>query len=153
MGSANDKSTAGIAGPDAVRAPAVESDVVVQGVGFGQDFSRLLFGRWISYDQVDGFVLAEAADDFGVDPRNRFEFARPVAAVMGPGQPGRSVGLPLGGHAVTGMRSRRLHREGVEFLPTNRRLGELCSPWTGRRPVPTRFVATGSTKVNRSACL
>jgi hypothetical protein len=51
---------------------------------------------------VDGFYLGEVADDLGVDPGDGLEFSGPVLGVMGPGDPGRGVRGPLGGHAVVG---------------------------------------------------
>ncbi len=42
---------------------------------------------------------ASCAHDLGVDPGDRRELARPVASLVRPGDPGRRVRLPLGGHA------------------------------------------------------
>src|SRR6185369_9792684 len=92
-------------------------------------------------DQVDALVPAQVADDFSVHPRDGLEFSRPVATVVRPGQPSRGVGLPFGGHAIAKSRRRRLHLAGIVGMARTapkQRLGELCSPWTGRRPVPTR---------------
>ena len=47
----------------------------------------------------------QVAHDLGVDPGDGAELPGPVLAVVGPGQPGGRVGLPLGGHAPA-----RLHR-------------------------------------------
>ena len=65
-----------------------------------QDLARALFRKRVVDDQVDAFVTGEVADDFGVDPRDGLEFPGPVAAVVGPGEPGGGVGLPFGRHAV-----------------------------------------------------
>ena len=43
---------------------------------------------------------AQVPDDLGVDPGDRRELAGPVVAVVGPGDPGRLVRLPFGGHPV-----------------------------------------------------
>ena len=69
-------------------------------------------------DDVDHLDAAQVADDLGVDPGDRRELAGPVVAVVRPGDPGRRVRLPFGGHAVAergglvhgmvGMRSNRL---------------------------------------------
>ena len=51
-------------------------------------------------EDVDVFAAGEVADDLGVDPGDGLEFSGPVFGVVGPGDPGGGVGLPLGGHAV-----------------------------------------------------
>ena len=56
--------------------------------------------RATGYYDVHGLDAAEMADDLGVDPGNGRELARPVVAVVRPGDPGRLVRLPFGGHAV-----------------------------------------------------
>src|SRR5688500_18766185 len=49
-------------------------------------------------EDFDRFVDAEYADNLGVDPRDRPEFAWPVGFMMRPADPGCPVRLPLRGH-------------------------------------------------------
>ncbi len=60
-------------------------------------------------DDVHLLDAAQVADDLGVDPGNRSELAGPVVAVVRPGDPGRRVRLPFGGHAIA-QRTGRLIR-------------------------------------------
>jgi hypothetical protein len=66
---------------------------------------------------------AQMANDFGVDPWDRFEFAGPIGAVVWPGEPGGGMGLPFGGHAVTEIRLAGFH--GCHGL------GWICNSSTG----------------------
>ena len=52
--------------------------------------------------QLDPLAGGQLADDLAVDPGDRPEAARPVGRVVRPGEPGRLVRLPLGGHARAG---------------------------------------------------
>src|SRR5690348_15215529 len=91
----------------------MEADVIAEGISAIEDTASLFFGVSILDQDFDTLVPREIADDFGIDPRDRIEFARPVGAVVGPSQPGGSVGLPLGGHAIAERGgSRRLNRRG-----------------------------------------
>ena len=91
-----------IASPDAICGPVVEVNILAESVGFAQELASLFFRGGAFDDQVDALVPAQVTDDFRVDPRNRFEFARPVVAAMGPGNPSRLVGLPFRGQAWEG---------------------------------------------------
>ncbi len=66
--------------------------------------------RAIADDDVDRLDAAQVPDDLGVDPGDRRELAGPVVAVVRPGDPGRRVRLPFGGHAIA-------ERGGVRFDP------------------------------------
>ena len=63
-------------------------------------FARAGFGGGIFDDDVHPLDARQMADDLGIDPGDWRELARPVGAVVRPGQPGGGVRLPLGGHAV-----------------------------------------------------
>jgi hypothetical protein len=77
----------------------MEAHIRYRRVSEQQHLACLLLGRRIIHDQLDAFVPRQIADDFGVNPRDRFEFSRPVVAMVGPCQPGCGVRLPFGGHA------------------------------------------------------
>jgi hypothetical protein len=72
------------------------------GSGAAEMADGAVFGVGIVDEDVDGFDLGEVANDFGVDPGDGLEFSGPVLGVVRPGDPGRGVGGPLGGHAVVG---------------------------------------------------
>ena len=91
---------AGVAQPDAIRGPVVKSDIVRESVGALEHSARLPRCGRVVDDQFDALMLRQIANDFGVDPRNRLEFSRPVAVKVRPSQPRGGVRFPLGGHAV-----------------------------------------------------
>ena len=57
---------------------------------------------WLLTRMWTSSTRGEVADDLGVDPGDGLELAGPVFGVVGPGDPGGGVGLPLGGHAKRG---------------------------------------------------
>ena len=95
-----DEDGAGVAEPDAVSGPVVEVQAGEVGSGAAEHGGGAVFGGEVVDEDMDVFDLGEVADDFGVDPGDGLEFAGPVLGVVGPGDPGGSVGGPLGGHAV-----------------------------------------------------
>jgi hypothetical protein len=95
-----DEDGAGVAEPDAVRAPVVEVQAGEVGMLAEEHVGCTLFGGEIVDEDVDVFDLREVADDFRVDPGDGLEFVGPVLGVVGPGDPGGGVRGPLGGHAV-----------------------------------------------------
>jgi len=90
---------AGVARPDPICSPAVKPNVIAECIGAVEDFAGVFLGRSIGDDQFDSFVSRKIANDFRVDPRDRFKLSRPVVAIVRPGQPGSLVRLPLGRHA------------------------------------------------------
>ncbi len=48
-------------------------------------------------ENLDGLVAVKCAHDLGVDPADRLELAGPIGRVVGPTEPRRGVGFPLGG--------------------------------------------------------
>ena len=103
---------AGVAEPDAVGGRLDELDPpevhphLVQALG-GSD----LHLPPLDHD-VDPLDPAQVPDDLGVDPGHRRELAGPVVAVVGPGDPGRLVRLPLGGHPISELGGRLGHHRG-----------------------------------------
>ena len=105
IGGRRQENAAGIARPDAIGAPAVEADSLGERVGkricFFEHRPRTLFRTRVIDDQVDALMPGQVADDFGIDPRDRVELTRPVAAKMRPGEPCGFMRLPFGGHVVS----------------------------------------------------
>src|SRR5579864_2079351 len=97
--SINGEGAAAVAGPDPVRRPAMETDVLVKDISNLQRFAGTLLRVGVVHDQLDSFVAREVANDFRIDPGNGLELSGPVAFEMRPGQPGCVVRFPLGGHA------------------------------------------------------
>ena len=73
-------------------------------------FAGAPFGWGITHDQIDPLVASKIPNYFRIHPRDRFEFTRPVALVVRPGEPGGFVRLPLGGHAESALRFSCAHR-------------------------------------------
>ena len=46
-------------------------------------------------DEVDRFCVVQMANNFGINPGDRREFARPIVLAMRPGDPSRRVRLPF----------------------------------------------------------
>jgi hypothetical protein len=76
----------------------VESNVGQGCVGSVEQLSNLAFGGSVVDDKFNSLVAREITDNLGIDPRDRFKPSRPVAVIVRPGEPGGSVGFPLGGH-------------------------------------------------------
>ena len=103
LASSVDEDGAGVAQPDAVGGPVVEVEAGEVGAAAAKDAvarrsaARSLTRMWTSSTR------GEMADDLGVDPGDGLELAGPVVGVVGPGDPGGGVRLPLGGHADWGV--------------------------------------------------
>src|SRR5438876_309378 len=63
--------------------------------------SSTFFGSRIVHNQLDALVTRKMANDFRVDPWDRFKFSRPIIEIMRPCKPGGSVRLPLGRETTT----------------------------------------------------
>ena len=57
------------------------------------------FRRAVLHQDAHRSTAAQLAHDLGIHPRNGREAARPVVAIVRPGDPGGLVRLPFGGHA------------------------------------------------------
>src|SRR5262249_46242139 len=86
--------------PDAVGGHLIKLDAVHADTGAPQVPPRTCLHFRVGNEQADGLARREVADDLGVDPGDGRELARPVGGVVGPGDPGRPVRLPLGWHAI-----------------------------------------------------
>jgi len=95
-----DEGGAGVAEPDAVGGPVVEVEAGEVGSGAAKMAGGAALGVFVVDEDVDVFDPGEMADDLGVDPGDGLEFAGPVLGVVGPGDPGGGVRVPLGGHAI-----------------------------------------------------
>src|SRR6185437_7008694 len=92
---------AGVAQPDAVRAPAVEVHAGEVGSSALKDCGGAAFSSSVVDEDVYVFHAREVAHDLCVDPGDWLELSWPVLGVVRPGDPGGGVGFPLGGHAIT----------------------------------------------------
>src|SRR5713226_4725956 len=79
----------------------MEANVVRKRAGSFQYGLGAVFRPLTLDDQVHALMPRQVADDLGINPWDRIELARPVAAEMRPSQPRRFVRLPLRGHAVS----------------------------------------------------
>jgi hypothetical protein len=96
------KDRAGVAKPDTVGGPVVEVEAGEVGSAAAEDASgAALCGRVVDQD-VDVFDAGEIADDLCIDPWDGLKLAGPVVRIVGPGDPGGGVMLPLGGHTGWG---------------------------------------------------
>jgi hypothetical protein len=77
----------------------MKPNILIQSMRLFQGLARQLFRSRIFDNQFHALMAAQITNDFGIDPRNRLELARPIELVMRPRQPGGGMGLPLGGHA------------------------------------------------------
>src|SRR6185295_3096996 len=102
--------------------------------------------RGILGEDADPLVAREDPDDLGVGPRDGLEPARPVRLVVGPRDPGRAVGGPLGGHRdpARGHRFSRLRSvmEPYASIRRSRRNGQCC------RAVSTTWGSTSATSTS-----
>src|SRR5579872_509082 len=78
----------------------MKTNVVRKRVRTLQHLASLFRGPGVVDDQLNPLMPCQIANDFSVDPWDRFEPARPIAVIVRPCQPCGSVRLPLGGHAV-----------------------------------------------------
>ena len=76
---------AGVAEPGAVCGLAVEADVGGERIGAVEQLAGLALRGGVIDNQIDTLVAGEIADDFGVDPGDGIELARPIRVVVGPG--------------------------------------------------------------------
>src|SRR6267378_6897333 len=79
----------------------MKTNTIRESACFLEHHARTLFPTRIIDDQVHTLMPRQIADDFGIDPWDRIELARPVAAKMRPSQPCRFVRLPFRGHPVS----------------------------------------------------
>ncbi len=93
---------AGVAEPDAVGGPLMEVDAGEVGSAALENGGGATLGGLVVDENVNVFDAGEVSDDLGVDPGDGLELTGPVVGVLGPGDPGGGVGLPLGGHAEGG---------------------------------------------------
>ncbi len=89
-----------VAGPATIGWPEVKVQSFGVHMGVTQDLERASASLGIFHNDGDTFHPRQVADNLGIYPGDGGEFSRPVAAVVRPGQPGGSVRLPFGGHAV-----------------------------------------------------
>src|ERR1700751_1503669 len=82
------ENAAGVAQPDAVSGPAMEADIVREGIAALENSAGLSRAGCVIDDQLDAFVLRQIADNLGVHPGNRLEFSRPIALIVRPREPG-----------------------------------------------------------------
>ena len=94
----DDKDGTIISCPDAVGRDMIEIEPGDGRSGLAQHALDPLLGLGIIDEDADDFALSQLADNFGVHPGDRREFAGPIRGVMRPGDPSRPVRLPLGGH-------------------------------------------------------
>jgi len=106
--SRGDEGAAGVASPHPVGRPAVEAQVVGQGIRFGKNLSSMLFSGQIVDDQLDSLMPPQMTNNFSIDPGDGFKFSRPIAAVVRPCQPGGGVRLPFRGHSGTVSMAKRI---------------------------------------------
>src|SRR5260370_25011960 len=78
----------------------MKTDIAGKRIRFFEHRPRALLPTCIIYDQIHTLMPRQVADDFGIDPWDRIELARPVAAKVRPGEPRGFMRLPFGGHAV-----------------------------------------------------
>src|SRR6185437_13419685 len=84
---ATDKYRTGVARPSAIGGPHVKLYALEISAAAGKNIAGFLFRGGIADDDVHVFHPCEMTDDFGVDPRDGFELARPVSTVLRPGEP------------------------------------------------------------------
>src|SRR5712691_10778251 len=81
---ADHKAASRIARPNAICWPAMKSNVVAERIGSIEHFAGSFLGSCIIHNQLDAFMPHEVANDFRVDPRDRFKFPRPIVVIMRP---------------------------------------------------------------------
>ena len=132
----SNKGASRVASPHPIGWPAMKANVVAERVGLapgpcGQAFPM---PRSLTISSTRS-CRAQVADDFGIDPGDRLELSRPVAAIMRPGEPGGGVRFPFGGHAIA---------DSVGWFMDSVESFELPKAWRallaldGSRPVPIR---------------
>ena len=96
----DDEGWAGVAHPAPIGGCLEESHGVLVNANGVKLVGHASFHRCARDDDMNRLDPAQVADDLGVNPADGREFSRPVVAVVGPGDPGCRVRLPLGGHAI-----------------------------------------------------
>src|SRR5262249_1709820 len=91
---------AGVARPDAIGGPNMETDVLETNVREPQDFAGKRFFVRALDDNVHLLHAAEMPNDVGINPGYGRELSGPVAAIVRPRDPGCRVRLPFGRHSV-----------------------------------------------------
>src|ERR1700694_722501 len=79
----------------------MKTDIAGKRIRFFEHRPRALLPTCIIYDQIHTLMPRQVANDFGIDPWDRIDLARPVAAKMRPGEPCGFMRLPLGRHAIS----------------------------------------------------
>ena len=79
----------------------MKSNVIVERVSSIEHLAGTFFGGRIVHYQLNALVPHKMANDFRIDPWDRFKFSRPIIEIVRPCKPGGSVRLPLGGETVT----------------------------------------------------
>ena len=78
----------------------MKADFLESGVGAIEDADGAALFLLILNEEVDTLVRRKKTDDFGVEPRNGLELARPVFGIVRPCKPSGLVRLPLRSHSV-----------------------------------------------------
>src|SRR5438552_1343178 len=99
-----------VARPRAVGRHAEELDATRVDAGAREDAPGAPLGRRVADEDAHALARDQVAYDRGVDPGDGGELPRPVAPLVGPGEPGGRMRLPLRWHAVA-ERGRRRHRD------------------------------------------
>jgi hypothetical protein len=91
----------------------------------GEQRTRILRDGLVVTEDLHALVLAEGANDLGIDPGNRTKLARPVRLVVRPGDPRCVVLLPLGRHPA---RERQIHSQSAAPFRSGAFTARACSP-------------------------
>ncbi len=104
-----DKDRSRVSQPDAVSCPVVKVQPRQVRAGSQQDAPRPPLRGGIIDQDIDFLHLRQMANNFRIDPGYWLKLAGPVLRVVGPGDPGGKMRLPLGRHAIA-KAARRLRR-------------------------------------------
>jgi hypothetical protein len=77
----------------------VKVNVVTECIRTVEYFAGALLRSGIVDDQFNPFVASQVADDFPVNPWDRFKLSGPIVAMVGPSQPSGVMRFPFGRHA------------------------------------------------------
>ena len=111
-----DEDRAGVAHPAPVGRDAVELDPIEVDLEALENSAGTFFGRRVADQDRGGLAAREGSDDLAEAPGDGGEATRPVGSMMGPGDPGRAVRLPLGGHdaGAAGLATADAHLGGTD---------------------------------------
>src|SRR5262249_42888857 len=126
-----DEGRARVAQPGSVSRRLEEPDRAEVDPGGIELVGRAAFHRCAAHDDVDHLNAAQITHDLSVDPGDDCKFTRPVIAVMWPGDPGRGVRLPFGGHAIAERSGKLAQRRGA--CATSRIILFHVHPWSTSR--------------------